>query len=655
VSPTGRLWTYLLLYRWRYGAGIGCLVAATGLSLGIPWTVKAAIDDLGRGQGGRALGAHIGTILLLAAAHGVFRLGSRLAMIGAGQRVEHDVRRDLYAHLQRLPPAFYHRHLTGDLMSRATSDIAAVRALAGFGTVMLVGTSLTFAGTVTTMGLIDPQLTVAALAPFPLLVVLAKRFNHAVDRQSTAVQEQLGALSAKVQENLAGAAVVRAYTMEGAEIERFARLNQEFLTRSARLARTQAGFTPLMGLIAGAGTLVILWLGGRAVVEERITLGALVAFNGYLAHLAWPTIALGWTLASFRRGVAAMARIAEILESPVPDEGTEAGLERPGTRVKPDRPRPQAVATKGPLEAVAVNQPPEAVAVNQPPEAVATNQPPEARLTNGPPEAVATKRPPEAVAMRWPSVAAGALEVRNLTFAYDGREPALRDVSFSVPAGALVAVVGPTGAGKSTLAALLVRLFEPPPGTLLVDGVDVRAVPFTSLRRLVASVPQEPFLFSRSLRENLRLGDDAAGEKRLAQAVAAAGLDADVAALPGGLDTLLGERGVTLSGGQRARVTLARALAADPPILVLDDPFAAVDPDKEHEVLGRLRAARAGRTTVIITHRLRSAAEADWVVTLSDGRVVEQGTPADLAARGGLYARLWRLSQIEDDLERSEP
>ena len=244
--------------------------------------------------------------------------------------------------------------------------------------------------------------------------------------------------------------------------------------------------------------------------------------------------------------------------------------------------------------------------------------------------------------------------MRDLTFAYDGREPALRGVSFRVPGGAMVAVVGPTGAGKSTLAALLVRLFEPPPGALFVDGVDVRAMPLTALRRLVACVPQEPFLFSRSLRENLRLAG-AASEERLADAVAAAGLDAEVAALPRGLDTLLGERGVTLSGGQRARVALARALAADPPILVLDDPFAAVDPDKEREVLAHLRAARAGRTTLIITHRLRSAAEADWVVTLADGRVVEQGRPADLAARGGLYARLWRLSQIEEELERSEP
>jgi ATP-binding cassette subfamily B protein len=579
-----RLGGYLFRYRWRYAAGVACLAAATALALGIPWTVKQAVDGLSRGQGGRVLAQHVGVILLLAAGHGMFRLASRLAMVGAGQGTEHDVRRDLYLHFERLPPAFYHRHRTGDLMSRATSDVAAVRMLAGFGSVMLVGTVLTFGGSLVAMWLIDPPLTLAAIAPFPLLIFLAKRFNHAVDRQSTAVQEQQGVLAAKVQENLAGMAVVRAYTMERAEIARFGQINREFLVRSARLALTQAGFTPLIGLITGIGTLIILWLGGRAVVEERITLGALVAFNGYLAHLAWPTIALGWMLASLRRGLAAMARIAEVLEAP-----------------------PLAPAEAG---------------------------------SSGVPAA---------------APAGAAVEMRRLTFAHEDREPALRDVDVLIPAGSLVAVVGPTGGGKSTLGALIVRLFEPPRGSVFVDGVDVRAMPLRELRHLVAYVPQEPFLFSRSLRDNLGLAADAVGDGEVARAVAAAGLDRDVADLPQGLGTVLGERGITLSGGQRSRAALARALVADPSVLVLDDPFAAVDPDTEREILSRLQAARAGRTTVIITHRLRAAARADWVVTLAGGRVVEQGRHADLVGRGGLYARLWRLQQIEDELERSEP
>jgi ATP-binding cassette subfamily B protein len=311
-------------------------------------------------------------------------------MLGAGQWVEHDIRRDLYGHLETLPPAFYLTHRTGDLMSRATNDIQALRALAGFGTVMLVSTSFVFAGTLAAMWVIDPLLTLWAVAPSPLLVVLARRFNHRVEVESTALQEQLGALSAKVQENLSGMAVVRAYTMETREIGAFERLNREYLGRGLRLARTQAAFSPMLGLISGVGGLIVLWAGGRAVLDGRITLGAFVAFSGYLAHLAWPTIALGWTLANLKRGLAAMVRVAEILDQPVHVAEPETAPALP--------------------------------------------------LLTGP------------------------IEFRKLDFAYGGREPALAGVSFTVPQGSLVAVVGPTGSGKSPLGALVSRLYEASPG-----------------------------------------------------------------------------------------------------------------------------------------------------------------------------------------------
>ena len=314
VSPARRVLHYARPYAARYGAGIACLALATGLSLGIPWQVKGAVDDLRAGGG--ALGFHAAMIVLLAFLHALARLGSRFTMLGAGQWVEHDIRRDLYAHLETLPPAFYLTHRTGDLMSRATNDVQALRALAGFGAVMLAGTMFTFAGTLAAMWAIDPRLTMWALAPSPLLVLLARRFNHRVDVESAAVQEQLGALSARVQENLTGMPVVRAYTMEEREIDAFGRLNAEYLARSLRLARTQAAFSPMLGLISGLGGLIILWVGGTEVLQGRITLGAFVAFNGYLAYLAWPTLALGWTLANLKRGLAAMTRIAEIFETP---------------------------------------------------------------------------------------------------------------------------------------------------------------------------------------------------------------------------------------------------------------------------------------------------------------------------------------------------
>jgi ATP-binding cassette subfamily B protein len=352
------------------------------------------------------------------------------------------------------------------------------------------------------------------------------------------------------------------------------------------LARIQSVSWPLMGLVSGMGVLIVMWLGGKAVVDGRISLGSFVAFNGYLTQLAWPTIALGWTLASIQRGLAAMARVTEVLD--------ERAIEGGGPEMAPALPQS------------------------------ADNRP----LLPG-----------------------GAVEFRNLTFSYDGdRGPVLRDVSFAVPAGAVVAVVGPTGSGKSTLGMLLCRLYEPPRGTVWVGGRDVLDLPLGRLRRSVGYVPQESFLFSRPLRDNVRLADESAGAERLEAVARTAGLTDDLGALPRGWDTVVGERGLTLSGGQRQRVALARALVADPPFLVLDDVLASVDAAKEWEITRALRGAASGRTTLLMTHRLKAAAEADAIVVLDEGRVVEQGRHADLLAAGGLYARLWRVQQLEDEL-----
>jgi ATP-binding cassette, subfamily B, multidrug efflux pump len=622
VSSFKRLLPYLLPYRLRYLGGAACLLLATVMSIGIPWTVKRAVDTLERDGTAVHLGPFVLLILALAAAHGLARLGSRFAILGAGQWVEHDLRTALYARLLTLPPAFYHGRRTGDLMSRASNDISTLRMLAGFGGVMLMGTLFAFAGTLGAMWVIDPWLTLFAMAPFPGLVVIAKRFNHDVEARSTAVQEQLGALSAKAQENLTGMAVVRAYTMEEREIAEFAGLNAEYRARNLALARTQSVSWPLMGLVSGVGALIVLWLGGKAVVDGRISLGSFVAFNGYLAQLAWPTIALGWTLASIQRGLAAMQRVVEILDSRPHQcfgglsdaDGLSADWGSAGAISGPPQMKKNAPA--------------------QPPSLLPSS--PESNLPAGEPE---------------PGLLpSGPLEFSHLTFAYDDRGPVLRDVSFVVPAGSVVAVVGPTGSGKSTLGTLLCRLYEPPRGTVCIGGCDVLDLPLGPLRRSVGYVPQESFLFSRPLRDNVRLADEHAPPERLEEVARTAGLADDLGGLPAGWDTVVGERGLTLSGGQRQRVALARALVADPPFLVLDDVLASVDAAKEWEITRALRAAAGGRTTLLMTHRLKAAAEADRIVVLDEGRVVEEGRHAELVAAGGLYARLWRVQQLEDEL-----
>ena len=551
--------------------------------------MKRAIDALQTDPASAPVGHYVGLIALFAIVNGVARLGSRFAITGGCQRIESDIRDDLYAALQTFPPRFYAAHSTGDLMARATSDITAVRSLLGFGTISLVSTVFAFVGVLAAMLAVDPWLTLWALAPYPVLVILARRFNLKVNERAQAAQDQLSVLSERVQEYLSGMAVVRAYTLEPRARADFGRANGEYLRLSLALARTEAGFSPLMGLIAGVGTLVVLWAGGRAVVDGRLSLGALVAFNGYLAYLTWPTIALGWTLSIVRRGLTSMNRIQEIVVAgSVSPASSEGGL----TQARPGSDTPVLPVSP-------------------------------------------------------------SLRFSHLTFAYGDRAPALRDVSFEVGPGETVAVVGPTGSGKSTLGLLLARLWEPPVGTLFVDGRDVTEIPLASLRAGLGYVPQDGFLFSRSIAENIALGRVNGGAAQVRAAAGVAGIAEEVERFPAGFDAVVGERGLTLSGGQRQRVTLARALAGAPPALVLDDAFASVDAAKEEEILINLRRVVSGRTVLLMTHRLRAACTADRIVVLDAGRVVETGGHEELLRRGGLYARLWRVQQLEEEIARA--
>ena len=584
-----KLVPYLARYQRRFAAGLVSLILATGIQLVSPWILKLAVDDLTRGVTRQKLAVYAGVLMTVALAGGIFRFLMRRIIIGVSRQIEYDLRNDFFSHLQRLPLAYFQRHRTGDLMSRATNDLNAVRMMVGPAIMYSCTTSIVFVVGVLLMLSISPRLTLLGLLPLPFVSLVVRGFGRAIYQRSEQIQEALAHLSATTQEALAGVRVVRAYGREAVEIERFRRSNNDYLDRSRAVIQLQGLFYPTLALFLGLSALIVLWLGSRLVVADQITVGDFVAFNAYLVMLSWPTIAFGWVTNMLQRGLAAWHRMLEILETPpsITDPGPHPTLETP-------------------------------------------------------------------------SDIAGRVEFRNLTFGYNGR-PVLDDISAIVEPGQTLALVGPTGAGKSTLVDLLPRLFDPPPGSVLIDGVDVREIPLTVLRGAIGYVPQEPFLFSQSIAHNVAFGALGSGhrstsvsdDRAIAQAVDIARLDKDIADFPQGLDTMVGERGITLSGGQKQRAAIARALLIDPRILILDDALSAVDTHTEEEILVRLRRRIRQRTSIVVSHRISTVRDADLILVLDQGKVVERGTHDELVRRAGLYAGLYRKQQLEAELEAS--
>jgi ATP-binding cassette subfamily B multidrug efflux pump len=575
-----RLLPELARHRRRLLLGLLCLLATTAFSVANPWVLRHAIDDLTLAVTRQKLWLYAGLILLLVSVEGGFRYGMRMILIGVSREIEYELRNRVLAQLVLLPPAYYQRNRVGELMSRASNDMSAVRQVLGPGIMYTANTVASFLGAVALMLAISPRLTLLALVPLALVSVLVRHYGRRIQEQFERVQAQLAELSALAQENLAGARVVRAYAQEPHEQARFAAANEEYVARNRVLVRTTGILYPGIQFLMGIGSLTVVWLGGRMVIAGSMTLGAFVAFGAYLAMLNWPMIALGWVVNLFERGEASMGRIDAILDA-VP-EIADAGAQ--------------------PL--------------------------PEIR---------------------------GEVELRSLSFAYGDGPHVLHEISLQVPAGSTLAIVGPTGAGKTTLVNLLPRLWDPPPGTLFVDGRDVRTLPLAQLRGAIGFVPQESFLFSDTVLANVALGlASSDGEGRAEWASEVAQLTRDVNEFPLGFATAVGERGVTLSGGQKQRAALARALATDPRILVLDDALSAVDTETEERILQALREVRRGRTTFLVSHRVSTVKDADRIVVLREGRVVESGSHDELVAGGGFYAELHRRQLLEEEIAKGE-
>ena len=573
---------YLKRYRVRITIGLVMVVFANGFALASPYLIKEAIDAIEQAGVTRdLLFRYSGLILITALLGAAARYVMRELLNGVSRWVEFDLRNRFFEHLLELDARFYSTMGTGEIMSRATNDISAVRMVAGPAYMYLVNT-LTMA--VFALGLmvwIDPLLTLIAMVPMLALPPVTIGFGNIIHRRFEAIQERFGEMSTMVQENLAGMRIVKAYVQEDQQIERFKVHADEYLTRNVALARVSGMFHPLLGLIAGLAMASTLLVGGRMVMNGGITVGDFVAFMLYLGMLIWPMIALGWVVNLFQRGAASMRRINAILES-------EPAIREPA---KP----------------------------------------------------------------RVPTTFEGEIEVRGVSFRYPGTERlVLRDISFRVAAGETLALVGATGSGKSTLVHLLVRLYDPTEGEILLDGVPVTEIPIARLREVIGTVPQEAFLFSESIRENLSMGftegDPGVAERRIRNAAGVAQLDETVMEFPEGYDTMLGERGVNLSGGQKQRATLARAIAKDPAVLILDDALSAVDTHTEAEILRGLRDVLQARTSVLVSHRVSAVMGADLILVLEEGEIVERGRHDELVVADGLYAKLLRRQLLEEEV-----
>ena len=579
LSTLRTLVPYLIRYRWRFAAGTCALLAKSVFTVAIPVVIKFSIDALDADFESGTLIQWVGVLLSLALVKGISQYWMRWTLIRVSRDIEFDLRRDFFSSLLSFSQQFYRSYHTGDLMSRATNDIASVRLLLGPGIMCSAEFLVVFSGVLVVMSLTDWRLTCLILVPVPAISLIVGFFGKRIHDRFQRVQEGYTDTSSTTQEHVSNMRIARDVANQHTSSGRFLDQTDSFSGGNLKLIGLGGRFYPLLEVLIGLTYVIVLWYGGRRVLDDSMSLGSFVMFMSYITVLTWPLIDFGWVVNLVQRGIASLARLNEIL-----------------------RQRPDVVDPAG---------------------------------GSG-----------EFVGIR------GDLEFQDVTYTYPGSSrPAVEDIHLRIPAGETVAILGPAGSGKTTLAQLVARLFDPQKGRVLVDGMDARELPLRSLRHAVGFVPQDTFLFSRTVRDNIAFGVSGANDWEIAQAAEVAQITADVGSFPDRYETLLGEKGINLSGGQKQKVSIARALLANPRILILDDTASSVDAETEERILRNLQVVMRNRTTLLFTHRASTACLADRIIVLDQGRIDEEGPPDDLLGARGRYHALSGKQQLEAKLE----
>ena len=604
---------YLKRYRRGLTWGALCVLFTNAIAVQFPQILRHVFNDLNSGITRRTLFLYALAVVGVFLAKGVFQFLTRWVLIGISRDIEFDLRNDLFAHLERLSYSYYQRNRTGDIMARATNDLNAVRNLLGPAIMYSANTIVFTALAVAYMFKISPKLTMYAFLPLPVASIVIQYFGRRIHERFERIQAMFSDISARAQENFSGARVIRAYVQEQSEIAAFENANQEYIRRSLGLVRLMGMLWPTLELMLGIASVIVLWVGGRQVLMGKMNVGDFVAFTTYMAQLMWPVIALGWVINIFQRGTASLVRINEILTQQ-PEIADEITIGSSSHR------------TIGPSK---------------------SQTQPQSDFDSGSPDDPISRSPD----------ISGEVEFRNLNFAYNGVS-ILKDISLRIPAGSSLAIVGPTGSGKTTLVNLIPRIYDAAPGAVLIDGRPIRQFPLDALRRQIGFVPQETFLFSDTIRDNIAYGiateasqkDGEPSLEAIKAAAEAANIAQDIESFPEGYNTMVGERGITLSGGQKQRTAIARALLRSPRILILDDALSSVDTNTEDKILNHLRTIMHGRTTIFISHRVSTVRNADAIAVLHQGRIVELGTHDELIARNGYYTDLYNKQLLEEEL-----